>query len=123
MIAIENLFENKINTNFKAKVKSAERSNFRPIGVVICFITLGACELEHRCIVCKQLLHQVILGLDFAQDFQVGIVWNNQGQLYLHQNHKWPTYSKPSASKDSANFSVECSEARVKLMCSDSLRQ
>ena len=52
----------------------------------------------------------VILGLDFAQDFRVGIGWKNQGQLYLHQDHKPLTYSKPDT-KDSI-FLVECKEAR-----------
>ena len=42
----------------------------------------------------KHLLHQVILGLDFAKDFRVEVYWNNQGQLYLHQNHKPITYSR-----------------------------
>ena len=70
------------------------------MGVVICSITLGAHEFEHKFIVCKHFLHPVILGLDFTQDFRAGIDWNNQGQFYLHQDHKPLTYSRLSSTKD-----------------------
>ena len=49
---------------------------------------IGACELEQKFIVWKHLLCPVILKLDFIQDFRVGIDRNEQGQLYLHQDHK-----------------------------------
>ena len=57
-----------IDTNVKAKISSANGSNLGPIGVVICSIIFGACQLEHNFIVCKHLLQPVILGLDFDQD-------------------------------------------------------
>ena len=70
MITIENLHqETKINTNVKATVSSADGSNLGPIGVVIYSLILGAHEFEHKFIVCKHLLHPVILELDFAHDF------------------------------------------------------
>ena len=37
----------------------------------------------------------------------------NQGQLYLHQDHKPLTYSRKGPLKDIAHFSVECSEDRL----------
>ena len=40
---------------------------------------LGPYKFEHKFTAYKHLLHQVILGLDFAQDFWVGINWNNKG--------------------------------------------
>ena len=52
----------------------------------------GSCELNHNFIVCKSLLHAVILGLDFEKCFRVGINWNGSGPLYLHQDHKPLTY-------------------------------
>ena len=60
-----------------------------------------------------KLLHPVILGLDFSQDFSVGIDWNNQDQVYLHQDHKALMHSKPYSSKNSTIFSGECKEARL----------
>ena len=61
----------------------------------------------------KHLLHPVILGLDIVQHFRVGIGWNNQGQLYLHQDHKLLAYFKPSSSQDSVIFSVEHNVTRL----------
>ena len=86
--------------NIKPKVSSADRSNLGFTGVAICSLVLDACEFEHRFISCKNLIHLVILGLDFAQDFRVGIDWNRKSQLYLHQDHIPLTYSKPNLSKD-----------------------
>ena len=57
-----------IDKNFKAKVNSQDGSNLGHIGDVICSVTLGSCEIEHKFLVYKHLLHPVILGLDFAQD-------------------------------------------------------
>ena len=63
------------------------RSNLGPIGITTCSLILGSHEFEHKFIVCKPLLHPVILGLDFAPDWKVGKGWNDQGHLYLHQDH------------------------------------
>ena len=64
--------------NVKAKVSSANGSNLGPIGVVICSLILGSHEFKIKFIACKNLSCPVILGLYFAQDFRVGIDWNNQ---------------------------------------------
>ena len=94
----------KIDINIKAKVSSAEGSNLGPTEVAICSLILGAHEFECKFIVCKHLLCPIILGFDFAQDFRVGMDLNNQGQLYLNQDHKTLTYYKPNSSQDSFNF-------------------
>ena len=99
------------NMNEEAKVSSADGSNLGPTGVVICSLLLGTCE--QKFIVCKNLLHPVISGLGFAQDFRVRIDRNNQDQLYLYQDHKPLTYSKPNSLKHSTIFSVECKESRL----------
>ena len=70
-------------------------------------------NLKHKFIVCTILVHSVVLGLGFAHNFRVGIDWNNQCQLYLHQHHKPLPYSKAGPSKDSVIFSVECNEYRL----------
>ena len=78
----------------RTKGTSADRSNLGPRGVAICSVTLGAHEFKYRVIVCKHHLCPVILDLDFDQEFMVGIDWNNQGQIHLHQDHKPLTYSR-----------------------------
>ena len=100
----------KIDMNVEYKVTSANESNLVPIGVVICLLKPDTCEFEHKVILSKHLLCPVILGLDFAQDFRVGIDRNNWGQLYLHQDHKPLMYSKPSSSKDCTIISVKFNE-------------
>ena len=62
-----------MNINIKCKVISADGSNLGPIGVVICSLILDACKFECKFIVCKKILQPVILGLDFVQEFRVGI--------------------------------------------------
>ena len=62
---------------------------------------------------CKHLLHTVILGLDFAQNLRVGLDWNNEGQLCLHQDHKFLTYLRPSSARDLEIYSVDYNNARV----------
>ena len=101
----------KIDTEVKANVSLVDGPNLGPMGVVICSATLGACEFEHRFKVCKHLLCPVLLGSDFAQEFRIGINCNNQGQLYLHQDHKLLIYSRVSYTKDLAIYSVACNEA------------
>ena len=103
----------KIEMNVRATVSSANQSNLGPIRNATCSLLLGAHKFENKFIVCKHLLHHVILGLDFAQDFKVGIDWNHQGHLYLNQDHKPLPYSKLSPSKDPKTFSVEYDEARL----------
>ena len=76
-------------------------------------------DFEHKFMVCKPLLHPVILGSDFAKDVKVGIDWNIPGQLYLHQDHNPLPYSRPNSAKDSAIYSADCNEAR--LICGTSL--
>ena len=80
--------ETNINTKVKAKVSSAGASSLGPLGIVICFIILGALEFDHKFIECKHLLCPVIPGTDFAQNFRVEIDWNNQCHLYPHQDNK-----------------------------------
>ena len=103
----------KIDINVRATVRSANGSNLGLIGIAKGSLLLVAHEFEHKFIVCKYLLHPVVLGLDFAQDFRVGIDWNYQGHLYLHKDLKSLTYTKPSPSKYPTIFSVECDEARL----------
>ena len=79
--------ETKTYTKVKAKASLKDRSNLGPSGIVICSVMLGAHEIYHKFIVCENLLCLSVLGLDFPQNVRIGIDWNNQGQLYLCQDH------------------------------------
>ena len=84
----------KINTMVKSKVSSIDESNLGPVEIIICSMTLDEHEFDHRFIVYIHVIYPIILGLDFTPDFNVGIDWNNQGQLYIHQDHKPLAYSR-----------------------------
>ena len=100
MTTTTNLYQ-KTRINMKIEANSlVDGSNIGPVEYVICSLTLGACEFKHKVIACKDVLASVILGLDSTQNFRVGTDSSKQGQLYLHQDHKPLTYSKPKSSKD-----------------------
>ena len=96
----------KIDTTDRATASSANGSSLGPLEFVTYPLLLGTYEYEHKFIVCKQLL-----GLEFVQNFKVGIEQSHLGHLYLHQDDKLLAYSKPNPSKDPTLFSVECDEA------------
>ena len=101
------------NTNNEARISSPDGTHLRSIGVVICSLILSTSEFEHKVILCKIYKCPVVLGLDFVQDFRVGIDWSNYDKLYLPQDHKPLTCSKLNSSKNSKSFSVECEEVRL----------
>ena len=105
----------------QAKVSSADGSYLGPIGTVVYMVILGACEFDNKLVVCKYLLCQVILGLDFAQNFRVQIDWNNQGHLYLHQDHIPLIYSIQANPKNSAIYSADCNKTRLISVSSELL--
>ena len=86
--------------------------------MLFCSVTLGTCEFDHKFIVCTNLLCQVILCLDFAQNFRTGIDWNNQGHLCLHQNHKTLVYSIQVNHKE--NSVIYSADSNKTILISDS---
>ena len=49
----------------------------------------------------------------FYLRFLVGIDWNTQGQLYLHQDYIFLTYARSKSATDSAICSVDFKEVRL----------
>ena len=54
---------------------SAEESNLGPLERVLCSVGLGSHTYNHQ-FICKNLLCAVILGLDIAKCYRVGVDWN-----------------------------------------------
>ena len=50
---------------------------------------------KHKFIVCTALKAQMILGLDFAQTYQIGIDWDNNMEPYLRYEGKFLTSAMP----------------------------
>ena len=50
---------------------------------------------KHKFIVCTALKAQMILGLDFAQTYQIGIDWDNNMEPYLKSEGKFLTSAMP----------------------------
>ena len=69
----------KTDTNFKANISSADRSNLGPIGVVTCSWILGWTWIWTQAHVMWTSLTSYYVRSDFAQDFRAGIDLNNQG--------------------------------------------
>ena len=69
-------------------------------------MNFGSHVFHHLFIVCKHLLHAVIIGLVF---FLVGIDCNGFRQLYLHQGNKPLTYSMTEKQRGgSPVYSADC---------------
>ena len=49
----------------------------------------------------------MLLDLDFAQCFGVGIDWNSQGSVYLQQDHRALMYSVVSKRKQKQPFAQQ----------------
>ena len=50
---------------------------------------------KHKFIVCTALKAQMILGLDFAQTYRIGIDWDNNMEPYLRSEGKFLTSAMP----------------------------
>ena len=103
----------KIDNKLKVKVISGDASNLGPLRITKSCIILGSYGFECKFIVCKNLLYSVILGVDFAQSFMIGVALNSQDQLYLHQNLKPLTYLiQANPKENSAIYSTDYNKIR-----------
>ena len=53
-------------------------------------------KFQWQFIVCKHLLHPIILGLDFSYNYLIGIDWFSTNQLHLHQGPQSIVVSDPA---------------------------
>ena len=75
---------NKVNIIKKALwVNTASRATLGPIGIVQ--LTMNIEEHSFKCnfIICMKLKQPLIIGLDFAQRYKLGVDWNTSGTLSL----------------------------------------
>ena len=64
-------------------VKQASGSSVGALGMIEIAFTIEGHTFKHKFIVCSALKMGVILGLDFAQSYQIGIDWNDAMEPYL----------------------------------------
>ena len=59
------------------------RAILGPTGVAPLELSIDNQNFVHNFIVCTKLKQHLILGLDFAQRYRIGIDWNTYGKLFL----------------------------------------
>ena len=64
-------------------VKQASGSSMGALGMTKIAFTIEGHTFKHKFIVCSALKMGVILGLDFAQSYRIGIDWNDAMEPYL----------------------------------------
>ena len=70
-------------TNIHNKVRQASGSSIGTVGCLNLSYNIEDTMFTHRFIVCTKLTTPIILGLDFAQAYHIGIDWNVDSTLYL----------------------------------------
>ena len=65
------------------KVGQADGTSLLPRGVVVLWVKLYTHAFSHPFIVCVKLQQDMLLGVDFAEHFLIGIDWDTQGIPYL----------------------------------------
>ena len=94
-------FQNRYFPNRKLKklrtrmVKQASGSSVGALGMIEIVFTIEGHIFQHEFIVCSALKTGVILGLDFAQSYQIGIDWDDAMEPYLGLRGKYLTKAMP----------------------------
>ena len=71
------------------KVNTASRATLGPIGIAPLDLNIETQNfLTHNFIVCTKLKQNLILGLNFAQRYKIGIYWDINGKLFLRTKGK-----------------------------------
>ena len=76
-------------------VKQASGSSMGALGMIEITFTIEGHIFKHEFIVCSALKTGVILGLDFAQSYRIGIDWNDAMEPYLGSRGKYLTTAMP----------------------------
>ena len=81
--------EGKINLVRKLlKVNTTGRATLGPIGIGHLDMNIEEQNFTHNFIVCIKLKQNLILGLNFAQRYKIGIDWDINGKLFLRHKVK-----------------------------------
>ena len=76
-------------------VKEASGSSVGALGMIEIIFTIEEHTFKHKFIVCSALKTGMILGLDFAQSYHIGIDWNDSMEPYLRARGKYLTTVMP----------------------------
>ena len=76
-------------------VKQASGSSVGAIGTIAMVCNIKGKAFRHEFIVCSDLKETMILGLDFAQSYKIGIDWDANMDPYLRWNGKYLTSAMP----------------------------
>ena len=76
-------------------VNQASGGSIGAIGTMDITCKIRNRTFKHKFIVCPALEAQMILGLDFAQTYQIGIDWDNNMEPYLRSEGKFLTSAMP----------------------------
>ena len=66
----------------------ASRTTLGLIEIVPLILDINNHTFVHNFIICKKLKQSLIVGLDFAQRYKTGIVWDAYGMLFLRYKGK-----------------------------------
>ena len=64
-------------------VNTPSQTMLGPIGIVHLTMNTEEHFFKHNFIICAKLKQPLIIGLDFAQRYKLGVDWDNSGTLYL----------------------------------------
>ena len=76
-------------------VNQASGGSIGAIGTMEIICKIRNRLFKHKFIVCSALKAQMILGLDFAQIYQIGIDWDDNTEPYLRSEGKFLTSAMP----------------------------
>ena len=81
-------------------MNSASRTTLYPAGIAPLDLNIEEQNLTHNFIVCTKLKQNLILGLNFAHRYKIGINWDIDGKLFLrYEGKKIATSLKTNDSK------------------------
>ena len=76
-------------------VKQASGGSIGAIGTIDIICKIRNRTFKHKFIVCTALKAQMILGLDFAQMYRIGIDWDRNMEPYLRSEGRFLTSAMP----------------------------
>ena len=76
-------------------VKQASGGSIGAVGTIDIICKIRNRTFKHKFIVCTALKAQMILGLDFAQTYRIGIDWDSNMEPYLRSEGKFLTSAMP----------------------------
>ena len=71
----------------RTHVRSATGGSLSPIGTMKCTFKLGEKEFTYMFIVCKHLLHPMIIRADFLRQKQIFVGYSELGKCVLEHKH------------------------------------